>query len=115
MADRERRDSERIDLLGTLHGDVLVVQATEIRQISRGGMLVETRFALHVDSLHDFRLSLGTRSVVVKGRVAHSRLSDVAQDSVFYLSGVEFVDQTEAVQSAILEFIDALRIARAQS
>ena len=52
----ERRSAERIDLLGTIHGDVLIVQATEIRQISLGGMLVETRFSLAVESLHDFRL-----------------------------------------------------------
>ena len=48
--------------MGPLHGEVLVVQATEIRQISLGGMLVETRFALQVESLHDFRLLLSEPS-----------------------------------------------------
>ncbi len=115
MADNDRRESERIDLLGTTHGDVLVVQATEIRQISLGGMLVETRFALHVEALHDFRLLLGEHSLVLKGRVVHSRISDVAQDVVMYQSGVEFIDPSEAVAAAIGEFVEALREERGRT
>jgi acyl-coenzyme A thioesterase PaaI-like protein len=105
----ERRNAERIHLLGTVHGDVLIVQATEIRQISLGGMLVETRFPLTVESLHDFRLMLGDPSVVVKGRVAHSRISDVVHDAVFYQSGVEFVEPSAVVTAAIARFIESLK------
>ena len=52
-----------------------------ILDISIGGAQIETAFALQLDSLHDFRLSLGDRSVVVKGRIAHchiGELTDVA-------------------------------------
>ena len=55
-------------------------------------MQVETGFPLQLDSLHDFRLTLGDRSVVVKGRIAHSRISDVDQDIITYRSGVEFIE-----------------------
>ena len=112
MSGPERRNTERIDLLGTVPGDVLVVQATEIRQISIGGMLVETRFPLQVDSLHEFRLVLGDPSVVVKGRVAHSRISDVVQDAVFYQSGIEFVTPSAVVTAAIARYIDELKAHR---
>ena len=109
MSDAHNRDSERIELLGALGGEVMVFQPMLIRQISKGGMQVETGFPLQLDSLHDFRLSLGGRSVVVKGRVAHSRISDVDQEVVRYRSGVEFIEPSERVAAVIADFIDLLR------
>ena len=58
----------------------MIYQPMAIKEISRGGVLVETGFPLQIDSLHEFRLTLGEQSIVVKGRVAHSRISDVEQD-----------------------------------
>ena len=109
MSDDQKRDSERIELLGALGGEVMVFQPITIRQISKGGMQCETSLPLQLDSLHDFRLTLGELSIVVKGRVAHSRISDVDQDIVTYRSGVEFIEPTERVTSAIAEFIELLR------
>jgi hypothetical protein len=108
----QKRDSERIDLLGALQGEVMVFQPTAVCQISKGGMQVETAFPLQVDSLHDFRLTLGALSVVVKGRVVHSRIVDVDQDIVTYRTGVEFTEPSQAVSVAIAQFIEALREAR---
>lgn len=107
--DAEKRDSERVEILGALHGEVMVFQPMTIRQISRGGAQIETAFPLLLDSLHDFRLTLGARSVVVKGRVAHSRISDVDQDHVVYRSGIEFVEPSERVAAVIGEFVETLR------
>jgi c-di-GMP-binding flagellar brake protein YcgR len=44
----------------------------------------------------------------VKGRVAHSRISDVDQDIVTYRTGVEFIDMSERVAVAISSFVDEL-------
>ena len=85
-------------------------------------MQVETSFPLQLDSLHDFRLTLGDRSVVVKGRIAHSRISDVDQDIITYRSGVEFIEPSERVAAAIARVrrrarqgkIAAVRLTRAQ-
>lgn len=107
--DDKKRGAERLELLGALRGEVMVFQPTTIRQISTGGMQVETAFPLQLDSLHDFRLTLGDRSIVLKGRVAHSRISDVDQDIVTYSSGVQFIEASEAVESVIAQFIDLLR------
>lgn len=104
-----RRDTERIDLLGALQGEVMVFQPTTIRQISPGGLEVETGFPLQLDSLHDFRLTLSDRSLVVKGRVVHSSIADVDQDVVIYKSGIEFVDTPDHVRRAIDEFLDAVK------
>ena len=91
----------------------MVFQPTAVLQMSHGGMQVETAFTLQLDSLHDFRLTLGDRSVVVKGRVAHSRISDVDQDIVTYRTGVEFIELSERVQTAIAAFIDEITKAAA--
>ena len=84
----------------------MVLQPTDVCQMSHGGMQVETAFPLQLDSLHEFRLTLGHRSVVVKGRVAHSRISDFDQDVIVYRTGVEFVEMSEHVASAIADFVD---------
>lgn len=108
----ERRDSERLPLLGAFAGDVTVSQPTSILQISLGGMETETAFQLPLDSLHEFRLTLGDRSIVVKGRVVHSRIRDVDQDAVTYRSGIEFVDVPDHAARVIAEFVELLRDVR---
>ena len=105
---KREREAERLQILGDLHGEVMVFQPMAVRELSHGGAQVETAFPLHVDSLHEFRLTLGERSVVVKGRIAHSRISDVDQDVITYRSGVEFIELSERVAAAIAHFVDEL-------
>lgn len=90
----------------------MVFQPMSIKEISVGGAQVETAFPLHLDSLHDLRLTLGDRSVVVKGRVAHCSISDVEQEGVIYRSGIEFIEPSERFQTVITGFIDAVRAGR---
>ncbi|MBM3808252.1 MAG: PilZ domain-containing protein [Acidimicrobiia bacterium] len=111
----DKRDSERVELLGALHGEVMVFQPSAVRQISHGGMQVETSFPLQLDSLHDFRLTLGNRSVVVKGRIAHSCISEVDQIEITYRTGVEFIELSERVATAIQHFVDQLAREKSQS
>jgi hypothetical protein len=108
----EKRDRERVEILGELHGEVMVFQPLSIKEISRGGCLVETSFPLHLNSLHDIRLTLGDQSVVLKGRVAHCRISDVEQEIVHYRSGMEFIEPSERIRGVIAEFIAAIRAGR---
>jgi len=107
------RHSERIDLNASLVGEVMVYQPTTIYQVGPTGMQVETNFPMQLDSLHDFRLTLGERSVVVKGRVAHSRVTEFEHDgAVVYRSGIEFVELSPLVAGAITEFVEDLRQVR---
>ena len=108
----DKRDTERIQILGELKGEVTVFQPMAIKEISRGGAQVETSFPLQLDSLHEFRLTLGDRSVVVKGRVAHCSITDVEQELVVYKSGIEFIEPSERVASVIHEFIEAVQTGR---
>ena len=113
MGGREDRDDlERIEILGELHGEVMVFQPTIIKEISRGGAQVETTFPLHLDSLHEFRLTLGDRSIVIKGRVAHCSISDVEQEGVVYRSGIEFIEPSDRVFTVIADFIEAIKTGR---
>ena len=103
---------ERVQILGDLQGEMMVFQPMAIKEISRGGAQVETGFRLQLDSLHEFRLTLGDRSVVVKGRVAHCSISDVDQEIVIYRSGVEFIELSDRVSAVITGFIEALKSER---
>src|SRR5438105_15834730 len=108
----DKRDTERIEILGELKGEVTVFQPMAIREISRGGALIETGFPLQLDSLHEFRLTLGDRSVVVTGRVAHCSISDMDQEIVLYRSGIEFIEPSERVFAVINDFITAVQDGR---
>ena len=104
----DKRDTHRLQILGELRGEVMVFQPMAIKEISRGGAQIETGFPLQLDSLHDFRLTLGDRSVVIKGRVAHCSISDVDPELVLYLAGIEFIEPSERVAAVITDFIDAV-------
>src|SRR6185436_20677378 len=112
MGIEDKRDTERVQILGELRGEVTVFQPMAIKEISRGGAQIETGFPLQVDSLHEFRLSLGERSVVVKGRVAHCKITDVKQELVVYLSGIEFIEPSEHVAAVISDFLNAVQTGR---
>jgi hypothetical protein len=109
------RESERIEIAGELHGEVMVFQPMTVKEISRGGAQVETTFPLQLNSLHDFQLRLSSRSIVVKGRVAHCRISDVDGEVVSYRSGIEFVDLSERIASVISELVEAIKQGRTTS
>ena len=107
-----KRDTERLEILGELQGEVMVFQPMAIKEISRGGAQVETSFPLQLDSLHDFRLTLCDDSVVLKGRVVHCSISDVDQEIVVYRTGIEFVEAPERINSVISDFIEAIKDGR---
>ena len=106
------RKHERVPMLGQLGGEIMVYEPMAVTELSVAGMAVETRFPLNLNSLHDMRLALGLRTVIVKGRVVHSHITDVDQELVTYYSGLEFVDLPEHVLTAIEEFLAAVKAHR---
>ena len=108
-----QRQHERTPTLGQLTGEIMVFEPLAVTELSISGLAVETRFPLQLNSLHEMRLTLGTRSVVVKGRVVHSHVSDMDQELVAYHSGLEFVDLSAHVHTAIAEFLAAVHAHRA--
>src|SRR5215467_4979586 len=112
MSGENRRDRERVPVPSPLYGEVMVYQPMTILDISKGGLQIETPFQLQLDSLHDFKISLGERSIVVKGRIAHCHIGELAEGVVLYRTGVEFIENSDHAQSAIEAFVDALRLSR---
>lgn len=112
MAD-EKRDTPRIPVPGEVTGEVTVFQPMTILDISERGAQVETTFKLQLEGLHDFRLSLGARSVVVKGRIVHCQIGELREGTVIYRTGIEFIQPSPHAQMAIEAFVEAQRAERA--
>ena len=104
-----KRDSERIHVAGDVTGEVSVYEPMVILDLSECGARVETPFAMHLGSLHEFRVSLGELSVVVKGRIVHSQIGGLGEAAIIYRSGVEFVDASEHVVTALRAFVGEQR------
>jgi hypothetical protein len=111
MEDANKRD-ERVPVPSPLYGEVKVFHPMTILDISRGGLQIETPFPLQVDSLHEFRVSLGERSIVVKGRIANSHIGELTEGIVLYRTGVEFIENTDHAQAALVAFVEALKLSR---
>lgn len=109
MSDERTRAHERVNLPDPATGEVKLYHSMAIRQVSGGGALIEIGVPLQLNSLHDFRLSLGDRSVVVQARVVHSHIGTVAPLGVSYHTGIEFVDVSEPVAKVLAGFIEALK------
>jgi len=107
----DRRIVERLPVLRTLPAEVMVHEPMFVTDISQAGATIETSFPLQLDSLHDIILRLGSRSVVLKGRVAHSRVTNVDREGLTYRSGLEFLEVQERVQ-AVLADLAAFRSGR---
>ena len=105
------RDSERVPTAGQVTGQVTVYEPMTILDLSDRGAQVETKFPLHLDSLHEFRLSLGERSVVVKGRIAHCQIGELREGGILYRTGIEFVEPSDHAVAAIHAFVEALKFA----
>lgn len=93
----ERRRAPRVDLVGKLQGELVSMdRPIAVREISLGGMSIETAEAFDIDSRHSFVLTLGDGAgVFVVGRVAYCRLTEREGGAVF-ISGIQFLDDDPA-------------------
>ena len=102
-----KRAVDRTPVTSEIVGNVTVFQPMTILNLSEAGIQIETPYKLQNDSLHDFRLSLGERSVVVKGRIVYCQVGELHEGSVIYRSGVEFVTVPSHALTAVREFVAA--------
>lgn len=102
----DRRRTPRVDLLADLQGHLVTLdEQVQVKQLSLGGMTVETTAPLSPRVQHDFRISLAESTLTVHGRVVHSRVV-IRGDNVSYVAGVEFVDPTPTAQDGIRRIIE---------
>ena len=114
MATHNKREAERVPILGALQGEIMAFQPMLIRQITANGLTIETSVPLRLNSLHDIRLGLGSRTLVIKGRVVHEYVSEMDHEIVTYRSGIEFVEPSDGARGVITEFIESLKSSRAK-
>jgi hypothetical protein len=92
----DRRRSTRVEVVGRVQGQVAALDLPiVVREISLGGMSVETARAFEVGSIQIFLLTLGDGSGVdVAGKVVYSRPSNDAHRQ-FFISGIQFIDHDD--------------------
>ena len=104
-----KRDAERVPL-AEVTGEVSVYVPITIMDLSERGAQVASRSAMHLGSLHDFRLSLRDRSVIVKGRIVHCQIGGLGEEAILYRTGVEFIDPSEHALTAIRAFVSSQKV-----
>jgi c-di-GMP-binding flagellar brake protein YcgR len=101
----ERRRSPRVALLAELEGHAVTLdEKVQVRELSLGGMTVETTAPLSPRLVHDFRVELGSARIIVHARLVHSRV-EVRGDSVAYIAGVEFTGVSAQDHERIRQFL----------
>jgi hypothetical protein len=107
----ERRRSPRVEVVGRVHGRAVALDVPiTVREISLGGMSIDTPVAFEIDSVHHFSLTLGDGSVaMIAGRVRYSRQvsAEGAEGSAAtFLTGLEFIEEDSPGESP---FEDVMR------
>ncbi|MEO7189933.1 MAG: PilZ domain-containing protein [Vicinamibacterales bacterium] len=108
----DRRRSPRIEMLGRLHGHSVALDlAVRVREISLGGMSVETTAPLVVGSTHEFSLTLGDGATIqLTGRIVRTDPLLPGSAPLGHLSGVQFIDDDPpADEGEINDLIDRVR------
>src|SRR5262245_29936068 len=92
----ESRRAPRVDRVGQLQGELVSVDVPiRVREISLGGMSIETTEAFSVDTRLNFMLTLGDGAgVYVLGRVAYSRKVD-QETGPSFIVGIQFLDDED--------------------
>jgi hypothetical protein len=91
-----------------IHGHLTSLNVeVQVKEISLGGLAVETPLRFPIGAVHEFRLTLGDGSkVMVRGRVAHStpRVEDVGKES--FVTGFEFLEEPPQAGGSIETLVD---------
>lgn len=105
---KERRRTTRIEIIQQIGGMVVPMRAhLRVKEMSLGGMLIETNAELPPLDIQEFRLQLSDGGeTMVRGHVVHGRFA-VRQGGVMYTLGIEFSflpkESVEVIRKFILE------------
>lgn len=102
----DRRAKPRFEFVGQLWGALDTTEPLRLRNLGRGGALLEARFAMQVDTVHRLRIATGDRTSDLQARVRHVTVSpDEAMPR--YLIGLEFF----ALPPAAVEHVEQVMAA----
>jgi hypothetical protein len=107
----ERRRSPRIEVLGRLRGHIVALDLpVDVREISLGGMSLETPFSFPVGERQHFVLTLGDGSALsIAGRVAYCRDIGGADTARTFRTGIQFEDENADEPAPVGELLERLK------
>jgi hypothetical protein len=103
----ERRQEERLDVLGELHGEFESIGVPlVVRDFSLGGCAIETHSALEAGSTQFIRIDVfDSISVTLQVRVVHSRRVSGSLRPPRYVTGLQFIDADRNQVSEMLNML----------
>ncbi|MBL8139519.1 MAG: PilZ domain-containing protein [Acidobacteria bacterium] len=105
---KERRRTTRIEIIQHVGGTIVPLRAhLRVKEMSLGGMLIETNAELPPLGIHEFRLQLSDGAeTLVRGHIVHGRF-EVRHGGVMFTLGIEFsflpMESVEVIRKFILE------------
>jgi hypothetical protein len=101
MRGNDRRGAPRFEILGSLKGTLVATGILPVRDLSRGGALIESPRPLPLNSIRVLRLESPGGAAVVRGRVVRTSPSPDAE----YMVAFEFVAPDAATLDAIQQML----------
>jgi hypothetical protein len=102
----DRRIRPRFDIVGDLWGTLETVLRLPLKNVSRGGALIQSHVALPPQSVHRIALHADGQEFSIPVRVSHVERQTSADGERTYLIGVEFI----SAQPALLQLVDRLLV-----
>ena len=99
----DRRGRPRFEIVGQLWGALETIEPLRLRNLSRGGALLESASPLTPDSVHRLRVAFADVVADLQARVCHVRVTSHGPGER-YLIGLEFLH----AQQSTLDRIEAL-------
>ncbi len=96
----DRRTRRRFEIVGQLWGALETIESLRMRNVSPGGALLESRFALAVDSVHRVRLDIEGQWCDVQARVRH--VEQLQGPAPRFMIGLEFLAPPEAASAHLM-------------
>ena len=105
----DRRRSPRVEVIGKVQGRVASSDvAVVVREMSLGGMSIESDAAFELGAVTDFLLTLGDGAgIELYGRTVYTRAIEGSPTPRF-LTGIQFVDQEDATPAPVRGIISKL-------
>jgi hypothetical protein len=100
----DRRNKPRFEIVGDLWGTIDVSSPLTVRNLGRGGALLESAVPLVPESVHAVVAVADGQPVPLQMRVRHSTPSDSTAGRR-YLLGVEFLNVSPALDEFILRHV----------
>jgi hypothetical protein len=102
----DRRIRPRYDIVGDLWGTLETVLRLPLKNVSAGGVLIESNIALPAGSVHRLTFRCDGQDAAAQVRVRHVEPMRSIDGERVYLIGVEFLSMHPAVAGQVQRWMD---------